>query len=51
MKSFNADRLSLTLIETIGIFVLTYLMNVSEFYGNLNYLASNQLLKAFTPLP
>ena len=38
-------------MQTIGIFVLHYIMNLSEFYGNLNYLASNQLLKAFIPMP
>jgi polyhydroxybutyrate depolymerase len=41
----------LTLVETLGIFVLHYVMNLSELAGNLNYLASNQFLKAFIPMP
>jgi hypothetical protein len=41
LKTFSAKRLSLSLIEPIGIFVLHYVMNFSEFTGNLNYLASN----------
>ena len=51
MKGFSADRLDLTLVETIGIFFLHYVMNLSEFYGNLNYLAANQMFKAFMHVP
>jgi len=38
-------------IQTLLLFVLHYAMNFSELLGNLNYLASNQLLKYFMPMP
>ena len=38
-------------METLAIFLLHYMMNFSELAGNINYLASNQFLKAFIPMP
>ena len=41
LKGFSAARLNLSLIETVGIFILHYVMNLSEFFGNINYMAGN----------
>jgi len=51
LKGFSAERLDLSLVETVGIFVLHYVMNLSEFFGNMNYLAGNQFFQAFGPMP
>ena len=38
-------------IQTLLLFILHYAINLSDLLGNLNYLASNQLLNFFIPMP